>query len=144
MGDKRVFPRVERETPAEYTRDGQARRCLALDLGVGGACLVCDESLEGVTELEISFELTPDWTVPARARPVWERTRDGRFLVGITYRPVRSADKHLIGPWVHKARKAAGQKPLVPPTPVTVPFSYPRYEHDVVAEAEAIPEDGAN
>lgn len=127
--NRRVFPRAERETPAVYEREGQSRRCVALDLGVGGACLVCDESLEGVAELEISFELTPDWTVPALARPVWERTRDGKFLVGITYRPVRSADKHLIGPWVHKARKAAGQQPLVPPMPT---------------RAEAIPEVEAN
>lgn len=102
---RRVFPRVRREIPAWYEFEGNFQRGLALDLGVGGAQLVTEHSLEGIAELEVSFQLADDWTVGALARPVWQRPLDQGYLVGVTYRPLRSADKHLIGPWVHRNRK---------------------------------------
>ena len=89
--------------------DGEFRRCVALDLGVGGAQLVTSDSLAALGEVEVSFQLSDDWTVRALARPVWERPHEEGFLVGITYRPLRSADKHLIGPWVHKQIRRSGE-----------------------------------
>lgn len=122
MKNRRIFPRAERQTPTTYLVDGQPHTCMALDLAVGGACLLSDRPLESMEEIELCFELTPDWKVPALARPLWQKTQDdGKFLIGISYRPMRSSDKHLMGPWIHKVRKELGEEPLVPPMPPAPP-----------------------
>ena len=106
--NRRVFPRAEEAVSAWYqVGEGQFKRCTALDLGVQGACLRLEEPLPDVEELEVCFELTSDWLVRARAKPIWKRLEGEEYLVGITYKPLRSADKHLIGPWVQKRRRKA-------------------------------------
>lgn len=104
--NRRVFPRADEEVKAWYRLEsGQHCKCLALDLGVQGACLKLDEPLATLEEMEVCFELASDWHVTARAKPVWQRAEGDHTLVGITYRPLRSADKNLIGPWVHRTRR---------------------------------------
>jgi len=103
---RRVFPRTRQQIPAWYDFGGTFQRGVALDLGVGGAQLVTAHSLQGVQELEVNFQLSDDWTVAALARPLWEKPHGDGYLVGVTYRPLRSADKHLIGPWVHRQRRS--------------------------------------
>ena len=102
---KRVFPRAIRSIAAYYARPGGLQPCVAIDFGVQGACLEMDEPFPQ-DEVEVCFELESDWVVRTRARKVWERQDNDRFFVGITYKPLRSSDKSLIGPWIHKMRKA--------------------------------------
>ena len=104
--NRRVFPRADEELKAWYRLDnGQHVKCIAVDIGVQGACLKIEHPLPDFNELEVCFELDLDWHVIARAQPIWQRPEPTGYLVGITYRPRRSADKYLIGPWVHRTRR---------------------------------------
>jgi hypothetical protein len=103
---RRIFPRAEGEYPAWYQIADQGfRRCVALDIGVHGACLRVEEQIPENVPLEVSFQLDPDWLVRATATVTWQRADEDLYLVGVQYRPMRSADRNLMGPWVHRQRK---------------------------------------
>ena len=104
--NRRVFPRAEGEYLAWYQLPNQSyHQCLVLDIGVDGACLLVDERLPSEHPIEVSFELSYDWTVKATAEILWQRQQDELFLVGVRYRPHRSSDRNLMGPWVHRQRR---------------------------------------
>ena len=104
---KRIFPRAEGEFPAWYQLAGGAyQRSVALDIGATGACLLATEPLEVGTTLEIGMQLEPDWLVRADATVVWCEPREDYFILGVRHKPLRSADRSLMGPWIHKQRRA--------------------------------------
>lgn len=108
--NRRVFPRAEGEYAAWYQLPGGSyEQCLALDIGIDGACLLVDRELPGQTSFEVDFQLASDWLVRARAEVLWQRTEGAQVLVGIRYRAKRSADRSLMGPWVHRQRKNQAQ-----------------------------------
>lgn len=85
---------------------GQFEQCLALDIGLDGACLLLPGRLpDHVEAFEVEFQLAPDWAVRAKATLLWQKADSDLILAGIRYKPVRSADRSLIGPWVHRQRK---------------------------------------
>ncbi len=103
---QRIFPRAEGEYVAWYQIADQGfHRCVALDIGIDGACLRVLDPLPEGQSLEVSFQLTDDWLVRAAANIIWQRPEDGEVLVGVRYRPVRSADRSLMGPWIHQQRR---------------------------------------
>lgn len=103
---QRIFPRAEGEYVAWYQIADQGfQRCVALDIGTEGACLRVKEPLAEGQPLEVSFQLTEDWLVRATANIIWQRSEGGDNLVGVRYRPVRSGDRSLLGPWVHQQRR---------------------------------------
>ena len=105
--NRRIFPRAEGEYLAWFQIPGaQFEQCVALDIGLDGACLVLPHALPaGDDPFEVEFQLAPDWTVRARATLLWQKNQSELVLAGIRYRPLRSADRNLIGPWVHRQRK---------------------------------------
>ncbi len=106
--NRRIFPRAEGEYLAWYHLPGSPyQQCLVLDIGVDGACLLVDRQLPAEQPFEVSFELSLDWTVKATAEVLWQRQQDDLFLIGVRYRPHRSADRSLMGPWVHRQRRPA-------------------------------------
>lgn len=105
---RRIFPRAAHLVAVTYTDQAQPQSCVAVDFGVQGACLLLDTPFpapEG-EDLDMTFALDKDWTVPCKVRKVWEREEVGKFLVGVTYKTERSSDKNLIGPYVHKMKKS--------------------------------------
>lgn len=80
---------------------------MALDIGIDGACLLVPKKLPPDEPFEVDFQLAKDWLVRASAQVLWQRSVGELILAGIRYRPVRSADRSLIGPWVHRQRKSA-------------------------------------
>lgn len=105
--NERIFPRAAGEYPAWYQVGERGfRRCVALDIGVEGACLRTGESLPEGEPLEVSFQLASDWLVRASATIVWQKQEEpDLYLVGVRYRPIRSADRNLMGPWIHQQRR---------------------------------------
>ncbi|MBX3166387.1 MAG: PilZ domain-containing protein [Candidatus Eremiobacteraeota bacterium] len=105
--NRRIFPRAEGEYLAWFqVPGGSFEQCVALDIGLDGACLVLPGALpEGEEPFEVEFQLAPDWMVRAKATLLWQKAHSDLVLAGIRYRPVRSADRNLIGPWVHRQRK---------------------------------------
>ncbi|MFN8607486.1 MAG: PilZ domain-containing protein [Vulcanimicrobiota bacterium] len=105
--NRRVFPRAEGEYLAWFqSPGGQFEQCLALDIGLDGACLLLPTRLpEDGHSFEVEFQLAPDWVVRAKATLLWQKADSDLVLAGIRYRPTRSADRNLIGPWVHRQRK---------------------------------------
>lgn len=103
---ERIFPRAAGEYPAWYqVADHGFRRCVALDIGVDGACLRVQEPLPQDLPLEVSFQLASDWLVRATATVIWQKEEEDLYLVGVRYKPLRSADKNLMGPWIYQQRK---------------------------------------
>ena len=112
---KRIFPRATKNIAAWFAAaSGQFQRCVAVDFGAQGACLELEESFPEQESVEVCFELDSDWVVRAKAKKIWERQDQGKFFTGITYKPLRSSDKHLIGPWIHRMRKAPSEEPGTP------------------------------
>ena len=104
--NRRIFPRAEGEYLAWFQIPGQAfEQCVALDIGLDGACLLLPRPLQGEEPFEVEFQLAADWMVRAKATLLWQRNQSDLVLAGIRYRPIRSADRSLIGPWVHRQRK---------------------------------------
>ncbi len=103
---ERIFPRATRNITAWLDQNGSFVRCIAVDFGVQGACLELENPFPDGPEVKLSFELDPNWTVHTLAKKVWERQDQGKYFVGITYRTERSADKSLIGPWIHRMRRS--------------------------------------
>ena len=104
--NRRIFPRAEGEYLAWFQVAGQAfEQCVALDIGLDGACLLLPHPLSGDEPFEVEFKLADDWMVRAKATLLWQRSQSDLVLAGIRYRPIRSADRSLIGPWVHRQRK---------------------------------------
>jgi hypothetical protein len=105
--NRRIFPRAEGEYLAWFQAPGGGfEQCVALDIGLDGACLVLPQAMpESDPSFEVEFQLAPDWRVRAKATLLWQRAHCDLVLAGIRYRPVRSADRSLIGPWVHRQRK---------------------------------------
>ena len=104
---ERVFPRATKNITAWLEQDSGFVRCTAVDFGVQGACLEMEIPFPDSPEVKLSFELDASWTVHTLAKKVWERQDQGKFFVGITYRTERSADKSLIGPWIHRMRRVS-------------------------------------
>lgn len=103
---QRIFPRADGEYVAWYQlAEAGFLRCVALDIGVDGARLRVAGPLSEGQPLEVSFELTSDWLVRTRAQIVWQRQESDGYYVGIRFRPVRSADRTLLGPWVHRQKR---------------------------------------
>jgi len=104
--NRRIFPRAEGEYAAWFQLPGGSyEQCLALDIGIDGACLLVERELPPDLSFEVDFQLASDWLVRAKAEVLWQRAEAERVLVGIRYRPSRSADRALMGPWVHRQRK---------------------------------------
>ena len=105
--NRRVFPRAEGEYSAWYQLPGQGfEQCVALDIGGQGACLRVPRELPLEQAFEVDFQLAPDWSVRATAQVLWQKPEGELILAGIRYRPSRSADRNLMGPWIHRQRKS--------------------------------------
>lgn len=105
--NRRIFPRAEGEYLAWFQiPGGQFEQCVALDIGLDGACLLLPFRLpDGEQPFEVEFQLASDWAVRAKATLLWQKADSDLVLAGIRYKPTRSADRSLIGPWVHRQRK---------------------------------------
>jgi hypothetical protein len=104
--NRRIFPRAEGEYAAWFQLPGQNfEQCVALDIGIDGACLRVSRALPDQEAFEVDFQLAPDWLVRASAQVLWQKPEGDLILAGIRYRPSRSADRSLMGPWVHRQRK---------------------------------------
>lgn len=80
-------------------------QCVVLDIGVDGACLRVHNPLPPDQALEVDFELSHDWLVKTTAQILWQKPDGEDYLVGVRYRPKRSADRNLMGPWIHRQRR---------------------------------------
>ncbi|MEW6283604.1 MAG: PilZ domain-containing protein [Candidatus Eremiobacterota bacterium] len=107
--DRREFPRAETGLGV-WIQEGSCPyvRARALELSVSGAQVETCQPLGVGTPLTLEFELGSTWRVRARGKVVWSRpVPGGSHVAGISMRILNRADRHLLGPWVHKAARLA-------------------------------------
>ncbi|MEW6279393.1 MAG: PilZ domain-containing protein [Candidatus Eremiobacterota bacterium] len=103
--ERRVFQRAHRVLPVWYRHEGRFRRGCALDIAVEGACLITEVGFEPGDQFELSIQVETDWEVRSTATVLWKDSApDGvTHMLGVKFRPLRAADRHLLGPWIHSA-----------------------------------------